>query len=68
MARKLEIWVESAAAWRELRLNAAGEPVYVSNGAPVGLGMRITRVVDAAPVNNPPIAGNVSFTGVVKNG
>ena len=49
MTRKLEIWVESAGAWRDLRLNAAGEPVYVSNGAQVGAGMRITRVSDAPP-------------------
>lgn len=53
MTRKLEIWVESAAAWRELKLNAAGEPVYVSNGGKVGAGMRITRVSETAPPSDP---------------
>lgn len=70
MTRRLEIWVESAAAWRDLKLNAAGEPVYVSNGAQVGLGMRITRVSDAPapPANHPPVAGDVAFTGDVTDG
>lgn len=54
MTRKLEIWVDSSDAWRELKLNAAGEPVYVSNGSQVGTGMRITRVSDAAVTPPPP--------------
>jgi hypothetical protein len=71
MTTKLEVWVESSASWRGLKLNAAGEPVYESNGSKVGQGMRITRVVDVPipppppPVNHPPVAGDISFVGTI---
>lgn len=65
--KSLEVWVESSRAWRAIRAGADGQPRYVSNGALVGDGMRITRVSDQStapneePVNRPPIAGDMTF-------
>lgn len=59
-----EVWTGDK--WSAVTLRQDGEIVYVSNGAKVGNGMRITRVSDAP--NQAPIAGDISFTGTVTNG
>lgn len=56
-----EVWTGSN--WSAVTLRADGEIVYVSNGAKVRNGMRITRVSDAA--NQPPIAADILIEGTI---
>lgn len=69
MTLKLEVLVDAKdliGGWSEIYLGSDGQPRYRSNNGLVGTGTRITRVSDAAaPVNHPPVAGDVSFTGKV---
>ena len=58
--RTLEVWTGSA--WSAVKVREDGQPVYVSNGALVGTGMRITRVSD---VNTPPVAQSFNITGTI---
>lgn len=53
----LEVW--TGEQWSKLRLREDGQPVYVSNGALVGNGMRITRVTEE---NTPPEYGDTTMT------
>lgn len=55
----LEVW--TGEQWSKLRLREDGQPVYVSNGALVGNGMRVTRVSDE---NQPPVAGDLEIGNV----
>lgn len=61
--RVLEVWTGST--WSAVKVRADGQPVYVSNNALVGTGMRITRVSDVAAQNNPPIAQDIQVTGSI---
>lgn len=69
MTLKIEVLVDMKdliGGWSEIYLGADGQPRYRSNNGLVGTGTRVTRVSDvAAPINNPPVAGDVSFTGEV---
>lgn len=55
MTTRLEIEVGGAAGekWSPIRLNAAGEPVFVSNGAKIGTGVRVVRVTRIDPPFGP---------------
>ena len=58
--RILEVW--TCSQWSAIKLRSDGQPVYVSNNALVGTGMRITRVSDVADANNPPIAQDITLS------
>ena len=62
MATRLEIEVGGAAGekWSAIMLNAAGEPVYASNGGKIGKGIRVMRVSESAAVNTAPVGPAVN--------
>lgn len=58
--KRFEVW--TGEGWSAVTLRPDGRIVYVSNGAQVGNGMRITRVSDAAGENLPPAGGTIEGT------